>query len=260
MMRIDSIFQAFAGVFLSYGVLKTDAPVDLEKLLSDLQPEIDQLKIESLEKVETNWLKDPRETSFGRLLKSALAHSSFLPILRKLGLTKYFNVSVYRLRRLIKEKKEREVENIVSALDVQDKPPTRFIDPKTDARNLSLGFSKALERTLDFVQEIFLGGCDILKMEQMVADPEYLSDRLLAPILGNQITISNVNEMIPNYQRPINAHRNQGPKTAEEVFSCWPRLFQVWFMRKLDALGTTPLYRSQGYDLPSMDESSRLKY
>ena len=37
-MRIDSIFQAFAGVFLSYGVLKTDAPVDLEKLLSDLQP------------------------------------------------------------------------------------------------------------------------------------------------------------------------------------------------------------------------------
>jgi len=235
--RVNSIFLAFAGPALTYGLLPSDTKIDIYDLVNKHEKLIDTTfpSLVSKERKRSERIKRTKNT---------LDSAHILNLIKRWNIVSYYSKINNTIRRSAVAKKR-------SDLSKKNTNPVEVISILTKhelAKNIIQNFITACQRTFVSDSQIF-DACDIdclIKMEEMTKSPEYFNDSIISKIMNTNAYESYL-KMVFDQQDHISVHSDI-IKNPTEIFRSWPKSFQYYFLESLYSCSARELYDSFQYD------------
>jgi hypothetical protein len=238
--RINSIFLAFAGPQLTYGLLPTDTKIDIYALIDKHKKLIDTTFPSLVSKERKGSEKIKR-------IKNTLDSAHILNLLKRWHILKcYTGINRTIKRRAIAKKRSDISKKATNPLET-----ISILAEHELVKNIVQNFISACKRTFVLDSEIF-DACDIdclIKMEEMTRSPEYFNNSIFYKIMNAKADESYLRKVF-DQQDHVNIHSNI-IKNPTEIFKSWPKSFQDYFLESLYSCSAKELYDNFKYDVPT---------
>jgi len=242
-MRVNSIFQAFAAVVLTDGVLPTDTKIDIYSLIREKENLFDDHFSSVVDELRGN-------TS----LKKFLYHMNLLPLLRKYRITDfYWNTVRFFSKKKITDR-EREIKLIMKGkIDQIDlKMIKNILTDDELAQRVIANFLSACDRTFTS-DSVITRECErksIIKMEEMTISPKYFNSKIFIKLMNCKADDKYLNQVF-RLGDNINKHSSFS-KRPTDIFESWPRAFRHYFMNALLSCDAKKTYEEYDYEIPGL--------